>query len=140
MSLINYKWRCCLIGLDNGIIIIGKYNELAKIFGPDPLNANNKENYEICYWRKCWGIRDAIIKELKVNGNGEFKLSKDNILAIINILVYFFDEKIWNNEADSIWSFEEIRECLLKQISNLYNLLAYWNSHPNLEVYFYDSY
>ena len=48
--------------------------------------------------------------------------------------------KIWDNEADSIWSFNEIRECLLKQISNLYNLLAYWNSHPNLEVYFYDSY
>ena len=104
------------------------------------MNVNNKENYEICYWRKCWGIRDAIIKELKVNGNGEFKLNKDNISAIINILVYFFDEKIWDNEANSIWSFKEIRECLLKQISNLYNLLAYWNSHPNLEVYFYDSY
>lgn len=111
---------------------------MVKVFGLD--NFESTDTYEICYWRKCWGIRNAIIKWLKVDGDGDFKLNKQDILAIIYILTYFFDEKVWDKEADSIWSFDEIRECILKQISNLYNLLAYWNSHPNLEVYFYDSY
>ena len=89
------------MGLDNGIVVRNaknKYKGIKDFWGD--IDAGN--DIEVAYWRKCWGIRDSIIKELKVNGDGEFKLNKDNILAIINILVYFFDEKIWNNEANSI--------------------------------------
>ena len=54
------------MGLDNGIIVKNKYKELLEELGPDnwgKYKSKDDDDYDLCYWRKCWGIRNAIIKK-----------------------------------------------------------------------------
>lgn len=130
------------MGLDNGIILkvnpatISNLNKLVvldKTYGDNP-------NTEICYWRKCWGIRNAIIEKFHFpNDCGEFKLDVEDIPVVIKILFDFYGKEEWE-EADSIWEWEEFKDTLRQQIMNLTWLFGYMLANPEVEVYFYDSY
>ena len=120
------------MGLDNGIIV----------------RMHEAEEEEICYWRKCWGLRDCIIKMLTENrrrntdvAQKEISIDVDDIINIINIIQQFDDEDYWVEHGDSIWTYEDIKDDLHVQIDNLMGLLDTLNSPNNIkDVTFYDSY
>lgn len=97
------------MGLDNGIVL--KIDEFPKDFyteksdfGTSSYDEKAKE-LNIAYWRKCWGIREAILNIVGRNNLDEFeyKIEWDDIPAIIRALKNFLNEKYWNDSADSIW-------------------------------------
>lgn len=130
------------MGLDNGIILnvnpntitnLNKLVQLDKTWGEDP-------HTEVCYWRKCWGIRNAIVEKLHFNDNEESKLDVEDIPVIIKILFDFYGQTEWEEDADSIWEWDEFKDTLRQQIFNLMWLYDYMLKHSNAEVIFYDSY
>lgn len=131
------------MGLDNGIILkvnpntitnLNKLVRLDKTWGEDP-------HTEVCYWRKCWGIRNAIIGKFHFPTDcGKFKLDAEDIPVIIKILFDFYGKEEWEEKADSIWEWDEFKDNLRQQILNLTWLYDYMLANPECEVYFYDSY
>ena len=135
------------MGLDNGIRV--KKNTLTKLINIDYTFTNDRyksNEIEITYWRKCWGLRNDIIKYLteKYNVSQDsylFNLEAEDIKQSIEILISWYDKKKWNSESQSIWTWKEIKGNLLDNIRNLSYLLGKMEDHPNgFVVYFYDSY
>ena len=128
------------MGLDNYITIKNKKrSELPKLFHY-PLD-EDYNGVDICYWRKCWGLRRDILTGIgqPTGGNDyEIRLSRADVLYIWRLLIdYLRNPRHWQ---DSIWDFSEIKKNLRRQKWNLC-LLYYWmKRHPEAEVYFYDSY
>lgn len=128
------------MGLDNGIQV--KRNlytnsiEDLKVF-EETWDKEHKWDFEICYWRKCWNIRNDILWVLnsRFDDQYEFQLTYEDIDNIISILLSY-NEDNWGN---SIWTFEEMVEHLQQDVENL-KLLQDLMKTYNLEVYFYDSY
>lgn len=128
------------MGLDNGIILRDvnpKELVVNKLINLDNLEDTSAE---ICYWRKCWGIRNAIVEKLHLNDGEESKLDVEDIPVIIKILFDFYGQTEWEEDADSIWEWDEFKDTLRQQIFNLVWLYNYMLEHPNVEVIFYDSY
>lgn len=128
------------MGLDNGIIlrdVNSKELVVNKLINLDNLG---NTSVEICYWRKCWGIRNAIVEKLHLNDGEESKLDVEDIPVIIKILFDFYGQTEWEEDADSIWEWDEFKDTLRQQIFNLVWLYNYVLEHPNVEVIFYDSY
>lgn len=128
------------MGLDNGIIlrdINPKELVVNKLINLDNLEDTSAE---ICYWRKCWGIRNAIVGKLHFNDNEESKLDIEDIPVIIKILFDFYGQTEWEEDADSIWEWDEFKDTLRQQIFNLMWLYDYMLEHSDAEVIFYDSY
>ena len=130
------------MGLDNGIILkvnpdtltTNKLVRLDKTWGED-------SNTEVCYWRKCWGIRNAIIEKFHfLTDCSEFKLDVEDIPVVIRILFDFYGKEEWEENADSIWEWGEFKDTLKQQILNLTWLYNYMLKNPECEVIFYDSY
>ena len=130
------------MGLDNGIIIKANKEIKAPFWVKlDFFNNLNRTRAEVCYWRKCWGIRNLIIDELN-NGDEDFfeyRLSVSDIHNIRRVLKYFNNRKRWTRFGQSIWDWDEIKWKLVYQQINLYWLAQYMEKNE-VEVYFYDSY
>lgn len=134
------------MGLDNGIEIRNfkkdKLNEIpnfiqyTKYYNKDA----DVADIEIAYWRKCWGVRAAILDALHSDEEYGIEIDREDIPKIIEALIPFFSKEYWNEEADSIWEFEEYFNNMLSIIINLKWLYSYMEDNPNLEVVFYDSY
>lgn len=117
------------MGLDNGINVCCK--------------DSTKRPEEVCYWRKCWGIRNKILNAINADKDCySFILTPADVVSVIDILRKFDDEEYWRENHDSIWSYEDMEETLHQQIENLMNLLDELNQPDNniLKVEFYDSY
>lgn len=128
------------MGLDNGIILRDvnpKELVVNKLINLDNLEDTSAE---ICYWRKCWGIRNAIVEKLHFNDNEESKLDVEDIPVIIKILFDFYGQTEWEENADSIWEWDEFKDTLRQQIFNLMWLYDYMLAHLDAEIIFYDSY
>ena len=93
-----------------------------------------KYDYEPCYWRKCWNIRNKILEIVYAWE----PLSVDDIDHIIEVLRSFTADN-WEDEGSCIWEFDEHEENLRNQIQRLGVLRRLMQEHE-LEVYFYDSY
>ena len=118
------------MGLDNGVI-------LNKPTGATPSHIS----VEICYWRKCWGIRNEILclfPETEPNDSC-LDLTPEHIRAIRRILRSFMNQNKWEEEGDSIWSYSTIRPRLTKHWSALWKLEKYMRKNPDAKAYFYDS-
>lgn len=140
------------MGLDNGITI-KKTNKTERI-GLDRfynLEYDGSDSLEVCYWRKCWGLRNDIINYLsQVYGTSteeyEWTLDRADIFNIIEIIKSWRNKKKWNAEGESIWTYKEMKEHLIKDIENLTYLYAKMESHyhdfleDEIKVVFYDSY
>lgn len=130
------------MGLDNGIKL-RTYNEILR---------GRSCNVEICYFRKCWGIREKILDILKANhteyntsefGGGTYNLDSKDIKDIKKIIKRFLDEDYFNNYADSkVFTYEEYKPILKKAYNNLRWLRWYlWLCGSNVKrLWFYDSY
>lgn len=116
------------MGLDNGIIVRNK-------------NTPNEE--EICYWRKCWNIRNKIFKIIGKYPNEDekykYSLSLDNVVDIYYMLKDL-NKKNWFDGGGSIWDWEDIKKSIKGNIKALNKLIKRMKKEPNLEVIFYDSY
>ena len=147
------------MGLDNGIVlrakedisvpselILTKYNVCGS-FNSDDINElldtiPKDEQVEICYWRKCWGIRNEIIHYLgKYNLGAEYtyKIPFDAIDGICDIINKFTKEYYYNMYARSIWDWDEIVDKLKLQITRL-EWCKELLKEDKIELEFYDSY
>lgn len=126
------------MGLDNGIYIKKKGEE-------ERIKLSGKSFFwddEIAYWRKCYGIRRIILNTLggEINGEYEYPINRTQLKELIKELKKFNEKEYWEDFADSIWSFEEFAESRKRIIHNLKWVYWYTYLHPDIEVYFYDSY
>jgi hypothetical protein len=121
------------MGLDNGIYITNSE-------GVDsPYSMPIGDETELCYWRKCWGIRNEIMDYLQTSAY-EIELNDEDVSHIIGILKKFKRRKYWDANARSIWEYDEIKRTLKQQIEKLQWLLKIWPRHPDIKCFFYDSY
>lgn len=130
------------MGLDNGIELRTHKETLH----------HRSNNIEICYFRKCWGIRDEILGILKDNhsnynfseiGGGTYDLDSKDVKDIKKITKRFLDEDYFNDYADSkVFTYEEYKPILKKAYKNLKWLRWYlWLCSSNVRrLWFYDSY
>lgn len=146
------------MGLDNGIKlrVKGEINPDAEILTipgieKDSWNDNSEPGftyYDICYWRKCWNIRD-ILFDAKGKENcgeycGEYNFTVDELKEVRDGIYRTICEgsKAWDEENRSIWDFEEAMNFLpwdIVRISALIDYLQHEGSGRS-EAFFYDSY
>ena len=135
------------MGLDNSIQIkrntsTNSIPELKQF----ELSYDNKHqfDFEICYWRKCYNIRNMImdvVESGRDNDNSDI-LTTTDIEKIIHGL-QSFNSANWQANGGSIWEWDDeeypYSEKIQRDIENLKNLQTLMEKY-DLEVYFYDSY
>ena len=136
------------MGLDNGIRVKNLPKEYYECFTDIDNSTPKNGEVEICYWRKCYNIRDIFLSTFKVikngkitnwEGDGTFKIESEDIPVIIRKFMDLLYPENWD-EDKSIWTYDEIRDSLLTDIFNLKMLYVCMKKNPNIEAYFYDSY
>ena len=130
------------MGLDNGVRIKNFDKNYKKFFTPMFDWEDEDGEFEICYWRKCWNVREVFIETLHMsNSVYEKEIEIDDIDALIRHLTPLLSKDGWEEgEYDSIWTFEESFPGMIDCVCNLKMLKFYMQEHPNCKVYFYDSY
>lgn len=103
------------------------------------------EGPEILYWRKNWGLRNAIMRafgwDLASIEQYKFDIDKpEQVLDFIEIIASFMDEETWEDEGSSIWEYKEIRHTLIQNIINLAIIYTFMVENPDVYLEFYDSY
>lgn len=126
------------MGLDNGITV----KATSRWEAIQELDASFSQKYngswEVCYWRKCWNVRNDIFSVLacpRENNDGQYPVQLEHIDQIIDVLKSYNED----NWELSIWEFEEMKPHLKEQAKNLKKLKKLMEIYP-LSVYFYDSY
>ena len=137
------------MGLDNGFYVKSNKRTISREMLPNiidyPFDTDYDNNVEIIYWRKNWGLRNRLMAtfdwyKLPVEQN---KFEIDNpmqVLTVIEIIASFLNEETWENEGNSIWSYEEIRPVLIQNIVNLAAIHTFMCENPDIYLEFYDSY
>ncbi len=132
------------MGLDNGIILKKSIKEIKIPWYVSVDYRSNNTKVEVCYWRKCWGIRGEILdifdEQDIMSGGYEYQIKSEHISKIVKVIKKYLNKKYWEENARSIW---EYREYFPRNIQNIINLLwlkRYLKENPNVECYFYDSY
>lgn len=60
--------------------------------------------YEVCYFRKYWGLREKIIGLLNSNNEYTYPLMDNDILRIYNLLIHYSDiDNVREDELSTIW-------------------------------------
>ena len=97
---------------------------------------------EIAYYRKAWGLRNMILGVLHMPIDCySMNVDAEDLRAILRNMVPFFKQDYWEDEGDSIWTFDEAFPfTLLQQTINLKWLCSYMEEHPEVTCDFYDSY
>lgn len=128
------------IGLDNGVFL-NKPTSVIPFYVKVDSWASSEDSVEICYWRKCWGIRDEILSLFPEADSNDscLKLTPEHIRAIRKIIRSFMNKEKWEEESNSIWTYDEIRPRLIKHWVALWWLERYLRKNPDAEAYFYDS-
>lgn len=130
------------MGLDNGIVI--KDIDKIDLIIPKKIRNTYYLRGEVAYWRKCWGIREAILNVLNSTGASweewEFEVNREQLKNIIVEMKKFTKRKYWEQYADSIWEYDEFKYNQKRNIKALKWLYKCMGKNPEIEVYFYDSY
>lgn len=138
------------MGLDNGIMlkvnILNKNIKVPKCFNHEEWYEPGE--YEVCYWRKCWGVRNKIItkvfKRERFSDEYTFEIVPDDVIKIIKILKYYDNKKNWDRDNSTIWWYKEdkIHKQIRRQIKCLRKLYSFLRKYHKKDVvcYFYDSY
>lgn len=141
------------MGLDNHILLrtrkqidkddLEEWPEYISIEHDDFWDNEYKDGYyySICYWRKCWGLRDAILSLLEIDnsGGGKFTIDTPNqINGVINAIEFFLENPYeWKSQ---VWTIDEMAHILAKDIINLSWLKQFMNEHKDTKVIFIDSF
>lgn len=131
------------MGLDNGISVRRKSSAFERNYKwfsnfEEEWSKTHGYDIDICYWRKCYNIRNAIFDKIEGanNNNISTNLTVEDIDTIIEILASY-DEDSWDG---STWEWKEIQPILCEQCAALMELHDLMIADPEIEVYFYDSY
>ena len=130
-----------IIGLDNGFYVRGVKKLPRKIYdGWKGIETDG--DIELAYWRKCWGIRDEILWTLGADhqGGGDYLVSREKLKEIIEVLKKFTNKEYWEDNADSIWEYDEFKDNQKQNIKQLRWIYGYMKWHPDVQLFFYDSY
>lgn len=141
------------MGLDNGFWVKSNRRQLCKndlpsgiIYTFDDEYSSDEtvkhERIDIIYWRKNWGLRNAIIDYFDgENSSGVYEIdTPEQIDSIVEIIFHFLDRDVWDEEGDSIWDFEHMKSTLHNDIVNLLLIKEWMKIHKDIYVEFYDSY
>ena len=129
------------MGLDNGIMIEPMDNPKAAR-SLERFKMRYCDSYEVCYWRKCWNIRNCILEvvggRFAPEEQWRFPLTVEHIEDII-VILKSLNEENWDSFGHCIWEWSEMRWTIREQIRNL-TYLRRMMARYDLNVYFYDSY
>lgn len=90
------------MGLDNGITLRFELTN-----GKSFSNGSTYREYEFCYWRKYWGLRDKIVSMLHTEEEQfEYCLDEDGLECIIAIIKMYDKYNDYGN-ASTVWSENE---------------------------------
>lgn len=139
------------MGLDNGLILhsrnmIKAAERPPKVtsLGADEINGDPVWDYEICYWRKCWNIRNKVAYALDLPRDyvQKYDLSIDDVKQIWHIINKLNSPNIWESEGGSMWDYNEMHDHLDSDLLALEWLIHFMRTHKEDEymVEFYDSY
>ena len=136
------------MGLDNGIYVKSNRRNLTREDMPQGIVFPFDEDYngiEILYWRKNWGLRNAVMNHFGCRSSSVdqyyFNIeTPSQVLEFIEIIASFLDEERWEDDGNSIWSYEEERPNLIQNIINLALIHAFMRENPDVYLVFYDSY
>ena len=131
------------MGLDNGFVVHGLKKSDIPCFVKLPFDFDRKDGgIEIAYYRKCWGLRNMILGILRTPSDCyDMNVDTEDLRAILRNMVPFFKQDYWEDEGDSIWTFDEAFPFMLfQQTINLLWLCSYMEERPEVTCYFYDSY
>ena len=137
------------MGLDNGIYVKSKKRNLTRYDLPEGIAYPFDEDYngevEILYWRKNWGLRNAVMNAFgwRAASADQYKFeidTPDQVIELIKIIVGFMDRETWEEDGDSIWEYDVAINVLKYNIINLAIIAAYMQFNPDVYLEFYDSY
>ena len=137
------------MGLDNGIVVKSDKRKITRDDLPSeilyPFDEDFNDSPEIRYWRKNWGLRGFIVHYLNAIGNkveeGIYVIETYyEIFDIVDIIFHFLDKEVWEEEGESIWEYEEVKEHLQNDIVNLVLMIPFMKENPDVYLEFYDSY
>ena len=131
------------MGLENGIVLRNIKREDVPTWVKLPWGWDNQsENQDVVYFRKHWGIRGEILAKLHASklNDSVTPVDAEDVIPIAKILMKYLDKEYYDDNADSIWEYSEAHDHIQESIVNLMWLKTYMESHPDAEVYFYDSY
>lgn len=135
------------MGLDNSIEIKrNAYTNLIPELRQFELEYDKAYEYdfEICYWRKCWNIRNDILWIIgeRLSDKYEYTLDKEDIDQIIKLLESYNADN-FEDSGGCIWDWDDeeypYSEKIQQDIASLKVLRQLMDKYE-LEVYFYDSY
>ena len=136
------------MGLDNGVLVKSTKRQLTRADLPVgifyPFEQDYSDGIEIVYWRKCWGLRTDIMNTLGWRTSLDpyrYEISKPaQVLEFIEVVASWLDEERWEEDGDSIWTYEEIRRNLIHSLVNLGMMYTYMIDNPDVYLEFYDSF
>lgn len=135
------------MGLDNGIMLKIKNREKFGNVVPFLKHQDweDKDEYEILYWRKCWNIREEIftmLHTLKPEDNGNCVFSVELLEDIIYHLNECYTPEWWRDHNNSIWDFDEVCGNYYYHLINAIRVVDFLKTRDpeSYEIYFYDSY
>ena len=129
------------MGLDNGFICKNiKREDTPAWVKPTWGWEEGFSGVELVYFRKHWGIRGEILNKLHGNDCATISIEPEDILPIVKILMKYLDKEYYEDNARSIWEYDEAYDNIQESIINLIWLKMHMESHPEVECYFYDSY
>lgn len=74
----------------------------------------------VCYWRKFWGFRDEVVKEVLKNRQSVVTLTLEDLIEILMVLEKYTEVGYYENkDANQIWSWREYLLQIVKTIANL---------------------
>ena len=138
-----------IMGLDNGFYVKSNKRQITREILPNIINYPFDNDYnnevEIVYWRKNWGLRNAIMSHFGwlTAPEDQYKFEIDSpkqVLSIIEIIASFLNEEKWEDEGNSIWNYEQVRPVLLQNIINFAAIHIFMCENPDVYLEFYDSY
>lgn len=129
------------MGLDNGFICKNINRNDIPSFVKLPWDWRD-DDVELVYFRKSCGIRGEILAKLHCmkENDSETPVESEDILPIVKILMKYLNKEYYNDNADSIWEYEEAYDNIQRSIINLIWLKTYMEEHKDVTAYFYDSY
>lgn len=134
------------MGLDNGFYIVSNKQKITRDMLPDgivyPFDKDYDGKVEIVYWRKNWGLRNAILRRF---GTMPYDYiinieTPEDVMDLIEEIASWLDKEKWENDGNSIWDYDVIRPILVQNIVNLAIACAIMVEHPDVYLQFYDSY
>ena len=110
-----------------------------------PSNKDYNDEVEIVYWRKNWGLRygvlDILDKRFASESESRFEIDKpETIEEIIELIAVFLDPDKWEEDGRSIWTADEARPGLIRDIVNFAAIQVFMVENPDVYLEFYDSY